>query len=155
MASRLAAVSEFAGALPFDLWDVVPAPLASVIPNVMWSRERLHRLALPVVAIPVDELRWQLELPWWRLGKRRFVVSPNEVRNAPQRYAQHWQRTLDADLRYPIDLLQRDRLIILDGLHRLLKADLQALAAVPAHIVSHAVFMADVVERLSDDATRS
>jgi hypothetical protein len=140
-------MNEFAGARPFDLWDLVPAALATVIPNVMWSRERLHRLALPTVEIAIDELRWQLALPWWRDGERRFAVSPDEVRRAPARYARQWQRTVAAEFEFPIHLLQRDRLIMLDGVHRLLKADVEARSTVAAHVVGHERFMADVVER--------
>jgi hypothetical protein len=147
---------EFEGAIPFDLWDIVPASLAAVLPNVMWSRDRLHRLALPVVELPVAELRWQLDLPWWRAGDRRFAVSPNQVRREPQLHAQQWRRTLDADLRFPIHLLQRvprdprdqrDPRVILDGVHRLLKADALGLLHVSAHVVSHATFTDQVVER--------
>jgi hypothetical protein len=137
---------DFHGAIPFDLWNIVPPSLAAVLPNVMWSRDRLHRLVLPVVTLPVSELRWQLELPWWRVD-RPFTVTPNQVRHEPRTYARHWQRTVDAELRFPIHLLQRDRLIVLDGVHRLLKADVQELQHVSAHVVSHALFMDHIVER--------
>ena len=140
--------SEFPGAIPFDLWNIVPPSLARILPNVMWNRERLHSLALPVVVLSVRELSWQLDLPWWRVDQRYFAVSPNQVRREPRTYARHWQRTLDADPRFPIHLLERERLIILDGVHRLLKTDVQGLEHVSAQVVSHALFADYIVERV-------
>jgi len=125
---------------PFDLWSKTPAVLQAVLPNTMWDRDRLHRLVLPVIELPIDELRWQLELPWWRVGERRFAVSPLQVRHDPEQYADQWRRTLAADLAYPIDLLQRDRLIVLDGVHRLLKADTLDLPMISAHVLDAARF---------------
>jgi hypothetical protein len=125
-------------ARPFDLWSLVPPSLQAVLPNVTWDRSRLRSLALPVREVPLAELRWQLDLPWWRDGDRYFAVSPNEVRQAPDRYAVQWRRVLDADLDVPIDLLARDRLVVLDGVHRLLKADVLGMRAITARVLDAA-----------------
>lgn len=112
------------GAKPFALWDIVPASLRGVLLNIRWDRDALFRMVLPVEEVPVAELRWQLALPWWRVGDRYFAVSPEEVRADPDRYAGHWQRTLAADLAYPIHVVATTPVLrILDGVHRLLKAD--------------------------------
>ena len=92
---------------PFDLWRKMPPVMQALLPNVMWDRQRLHELVLPVSELPVAGLRWMLDLPWWRVGERRFAVTPNQVRLSPDRYAPHWRRVLDADLDYPIHLLAR------------------------------------------------
>jgi len=141
-------MESFHNAKPFDLWQSVPSALRTVLPNVSWSRERLHALTLPTVELALDDLRWQLDLPWWRNGpaERHFSVAPNQVRADPERFAKHWQRTIDSDLRFPIHLLQRDRLTILDGVHRLLKADVQAMRTIPVHIVGLGLFVEGVVE---------
>ena len=131
--------------VPFDLWDRVPPALATVLPNVSWSRERLHSLALPVVTLRIDDVRWQLDLPWWRSANGPFTLTPNEVRRSPAAHAAQWKRTLDADLGYPIHLLQRDRLVVLDGVHRLLKADVNDLPSIAAHVVIEETFTAHVV----------
>ena len=60
---------------PFDLWPLVPPALQAVLPNVTWDRARLHALSFPVREVPLVELRWQLELPWWRDGERHFAVT--------------------------------------------------------------------------------
>jgi hypothetical protein len=125
---------------PFDLWRKMPPVMQALLPNAMWDRAKLHELALPVVELSVVELRWMLDLPWWRVGERRFAVTPNQVRYAPERYASHWRRMLDADLDYPIDLLQRERLIILDGVHRLLKADVLDMRTLACRVLDQAQF---------------
>jgi hypothetical protein len=130
---------------PFALWPKMPPVMQALLPNVTWDRARLHQLDVPIVELRVSKLRWQLDLPWWRVGERRFAVTPNEVRMDPERHAVHWRRTLDADLSYPIHLLQRDRLVILDGVHRLLKADILDMSSIAAHILDDARF-AEIVE---------
>ncbi len=112
-------------ASPFQRWDQIPPAMRGVLLNIRWDRDALFQLSLPVEEIPVGDLRWQLELPWWRDGDRHFAVTPTDVRADPVRYRAHWERTLAADLRYPIHLLATaPRLRILDGVHRLLKAEL-------------------------------
>jgi hypothetical protein len=125
---------------PADLWRKMPPVMQALLPNATWDRALLHELALPVVELAVAELRWMLDLPWWRVGERRFAVTPNQVRHAPERYASHWRRMLDADLDYPIDLLQRQRLIILDGVHRLLKADVLGMRTMACRVLDQAQF---------------
>lgn len=139
--------NEFPGCIPFDRWNLVPPSLASVLPNVMWNRDRLHRLVLPVIEFPIADLRWQLDLPWWGVDHRHFAVSPNQVRSEPGNHATQWRRVLEAELRFPIHLLERDRLILLDGVHRLLKADVLGMSHVSACVVSHCLFVEQIVER--------
>ena len=113
---------------------VVPPPLRGIILDFDWDRARLHALELPVEKLAVSELRWQLDLPWWRVEDRFFAVTPNQVRAEPARYAQHWQRTLAADLAFPIHVTETapDRWTILDGVHRLLKADITGAPSILA-----------------------
>ena len=59
---------EVSARTPFPLADVVPVCLRDVMLDVLWSHERLWALDLPVERVAVDELRWQLALPWWSLG---------------------------------------------------------------------------------------
>jgi hypothetical protein len=131
---------------PFDLWRKMPPVMQALLPNVMWDRARLHELVLPTTELRVADLRWMLDLPWWRVGERRFAVTPNQVRIDPERYAPHWRRMLDADLDYPIDLLQGTRLIILDGVHRLLKAEVLGMQTIAARVLDADAF-AQIVER--------
>lgn len=76
-----------------------------------------------------------------------FAVSPTGVRAEPATYAAQWRRTLAADLAFPIHLLDGERPIVLDGLHRLLKADVLGMQHVHAHLVSRELFGEHLVER--------
>ncbi|MDR0344396.1 MAG: hypothetical protein LBI49_15050 [Nocardiopsaceae bacterium] len=110
----------------FDLLDIVPAPLQGHILDFNWSHERLWALDLPARPMAVAQLRWLLSLPWWSYQRAHFVISPEQVRSDPSRYHEQYDRTMAADLSLPIHLLSHDNRVttILDGVHRLLKADL-------------------------------
>lgn len=111
------------GRKPFPLLHLLPDALRDVTLDFHWDLERLWRLDLPVTDVPVAELRWHLELPMWQFEGTHFAISPAEVAADPTRFHEQYARTMAADLRYPIHVLARpERLTILDGVHRLLKA---------------------------------
>ena len=90
-----------------ELYRLLPPELALYMPALAWEHERLWALDLPVEQMAIDELAWQLDLPWWRNRERFFAVRPREVEAAPDRHAGQYRRTLAADLAYPIDITQR------------------------------------------------
>ncbi|MGP5268791.1 hypothetical protein ACTXLV_17770, partial [Brachybacterium alimentarium] len=109
---------------PFPLLAERPASLDGVILDFHWDLERLHALSLPEREVSTSTLEWHLHLPFWAAGGRPFQVSPADVASEPSAHPEQWTRTLAADLRYPLDAYveAEGRLIILDGVHRLLKA---------------------------------
>jgi hypothetical protein len=117
---------------PFDLMDSVPAALDGLILDFEWSRERLWALDLPVRVMAIEELRWLLALPWWSHGGVHFAISPDQVRTDPGLYPVQYARTMAADLTLPLHVLVRlNRVVtVLDGVHRLLKADLAGMRLV-------------------------
>jgi hypothetical protein len=124
--------SEDGGAfLPFPLQELVPEELRGVLCEFVWDSDKLQRLQLPVEAATVDSLRWHLDLRYWRYDGQPFQVTPAQVKADPACYEEHYRRAMAADLGYPLDLLFRnDRWVILDGVHRLLKADVLGLSNV-------------------------
>jgi hypothetical protein len=114
------------GRKPFPLLDVVPAALHGLVLDFEWDRERLWQLVLPVETVPVGSLRWLLRLPLWSFGGEPFQVTPEGVQADPGRYHLHYARALAADLSFPLHVLACDgeTLTVLDGTHRLFKADL-------------------------------
>ena len=88
-----------------------------------------------------SELQFRhLDLPYWRDGGRPFQITPAQVKADPARYQEQYKRTMVADLAHPLDLLFRnDRWVILDGVHRLLKADVLGLSQVRVRPVSAAM----------------
>jgi hypothetical protein len=115
----------------------MPAALTDVLPLVPWRLDLLHALDLPVRQIPLDELSWQFALPLWQLDGVRFQITPYDVAADPARYSAHYERVMDSDLDYPIDLVEyRGRLVVLDGNHRLLKASFLRRSWIAAHVLS-------------------
>ena len=106
-----------------DVVPLVPLELGESLLGFEWDPERLWRLDLPVELMSVDELSWCLDLPLWRHDGRPFRVRPTEVIADPVRYPDEYRRTLEADLRYPLDITRRNgRWTVMDGVHRLAKA---------------------------------
>lgn len=89
-----------------------------------WSREDLWTLELPIRCAPLNDFAWHLHYPFWSSlpPEPRFDLKPIEVLHAPHRFAYHYKRMLEADTRYPLLVASfKDKLVILDGLHRLAK----------------------------------
>ena len=117
---------------PFPLLAALPPSLRGVVLDFEWSHEALWALDLPVVCVPLAALRRQLALPLWSHAGRPFAVTPAAVGAAPRLYRAHYARTLAADLAHPLDTLWRPGAppVVLDGVHRLLRAELLGRRAV-------------------------
>jgi hypothetical protein len=102
-----------------DVISLAPAELRPWLVDFEWSRDKLWALSLEEREVNVAELVWLLELPWWRgAGGRVFTVRPIDVTTGP-----HYERTAAAYLSRPLHAIERHgRLVLLDGIHRLLKA---------------------------------
>jgi hypothetical protein len=106
-----------------ELIAMMPAELREVFPPTSWQLDKLWALGLKVEPVEVADLVWMFELPLWQLDGERFKITPNQVAETPMNYRPHYQRVMDADLDFPINLVAyRGRLVVLDGVHRLLKA---------------------------------
>ncbi len=109
--------------LPFPLKDQVPASLKPYMFDYWWDTAKLHELDLPTETVQVGELLWHLDLPWWEHGGQVFGITPAQVRQEPKKYPEQHHRTMSADLRHPLTVRKAGgRIIIMDGIHRLLKA---------------------------------
>ena len=120
---------------PFPL--AVPPELAAYILDFHWDLELLHALDLPVVELSVADLAHHLDLPFWAYGGRPFRVTPRQVAADPVTYREQYERTVAADLRHPLDVVRRpdERITILDGVHRLLRAELEGRAVVEVRVL--------------------
>jgi hypothetical protein len=85
------------------------------------------------------DLEWQLDVPAWSHQGRPFRVKPTQVAADPSTYPEQYQRALGADLSRPLVVTQwKRKWTILDGLHRLLKARINALEEVTVQRLSRA-----------------
>lgn len=116
----------------------MPAELHDVILDFRWDIERLHALDLPTCTVAASDLAWHLDLPFWSVRGVPFQISPTEVAANPALHQKHWQRTLAAELRYPLDayLLWDGQIVVLDGIHRLLKASLMDRTDIPVRVLA-------------------
>lgn len=120
-----------------ELRPLLPPELRRwTLADVTWDQHTLWTIDVPTREIPVSELAWLLDLPWWRDGDRYFAVRPADVAAEPARHPAQHARTVAADLDHPlVGTTIEGRLVLLDGLHRLLKARLLGITAVRVRVV--------------------
>ena len=98
-----------------------------------WDIRKLWDADLPVVPIRVQELEWLLEKPFWKDDQKQLTVRPRDVEQNPERNPAHYDRAMAAYLSWPINVIfLRGRWVIMDGLHRLLKASLHGHTTIMA-----------------------
>jgi hypothetical protein len=124
-----------------DLVYVVPPELRPYLLEFEWDPRKLHALPLASEPAPTAALEWHLDLPWWRFEGRPFAIDPRSVMEDPERYPEQYARTLNADLRHPLDITRRaGRWVVMDGIHRLAKAMLLELEHVRVRKVPRSAF---------------
>ena len=135
---------------PHPLARSIPSELRGVMLEVAWNQSKLWSIRYEPDLVAVDDLRWHLELPWWSGDDGEwFRVRPADVMAAPARFPVHAARIDNADLAWPVHVLRRrDRWLVLDGIHRLAKAELAGVASISA-IRLHAADLAEVVTLLN------
>jgi hypothetical protein len=103
-----------------------------------WDEKKVWALELPTEELDTSELVWHFDIPFiWSKPNGFYGVKPSEVLNIPEQYPKEYQRTMDSDLAHPIDIMRwKGRWVILDGLHRLMKARVLGLDKVNVRKVS-------------------
>jgi len=94
-------------------------------------------LSTPASAVPLSELAWHLELPVWSARPKLslFDLAPATVLANPDVYTGDWDKILNADLAYPLELFRNGaRWVVLDGYHRLARAKLERVARIPVRL---------------------
>lgn len=103
----------------------IPTALRDWLLPVDWDRQRLWELDLTRRDLKLAELSWHFDLPWWRRDGLWFQVTPRQFLARPEAHPEHADRVTNADLSYQLHVVgRRDRWLILDGIHRLVKAEL-------------------------------
>lgn len=88
-----------------------------------WDNTLVWGLDIPVEVMNIDELVWHFDVPWLHTHSGRFDVTPTEIMQHPDTYREQYNRTMQSDLSYPIDIMfNKGHWLILDGLHRLMKS---------------------------------
>lgn len=92
--------------------------------DIYLDTSKLRDVSLEVEQICIDELTWCFDIPVWEKdGTDDWNLTPREVIEGKPDTSEHLRRVHDADLKYPILIIRhKDKWVILDGIHRLVKA---------------------------------
>jgi len=101
-----------------------------------WSEEKVWALDVPTEEIDIHELTWHFDIPFlWENGI--YNLKPQDVIDEPEKHKEEYKRMMKADLIHPIDIMQnKGRWLILDGLHRLIKASILNMQKVQVRKIS-------------------
>ena len=102
----------------------IPQIIKDVGFDFHWSEEKVWALEVPTEEINIGELTWHFDVPFlWENGV--YNLTPKEVIDNPNVHTGEYERTMKSDLIHPIDIMEnKGRWLILDGLHRLVKAQI-------------------------------
>lgn len=102
--------------------SLMPDELLEIAFNFDRDVRKIWELDLPTEDIPVADLAWHLEMPFFWQPDRPFSLKPQAVLDNPEQYQAWMERIMQVDISYPIDIIWwKDKWEILDGLHRFCK----------------------------------
>jgi len=102
-----------------------------------WDEEKVWALDVPVEEIDINELTWHFDIPFHWHGGEVYNLKSREIIDNPEKYKDEYKRTMNADLIHPIDIMEnKGQWLILDGLHRLMKAYIQGHKTVKVRKIS-------------------
>lgn len=101
-----------------------------------WDEKKVWALDAPATTMDINQLVWHFDIPFlWQ--KSAYDLTPRAVMENPGLYDKEYYRTMKADLIHPIDVMEnKGRMLILDGLHRLMKAFIQGQKQVSVRVIS-------------------
>lgn len=116
----------------------LPAIIKEVGFDFSWNERKVWELDVPTEEMPIYELTWHFDVPFiWSKPDGYYDVNPREVIEHPEQYPEEYERTMQSDTNYPIDVMYwRKRWLILDGLHRLMKQAIQGKPIVRVRKIS-------------------
>jgi hypothetical protein len=101
-----------------------------------WDNKKLWALKLPISWIDIKELEWHFDLPFLDEEGGHYNLKPRDVIDSPGEHQQEYYRTMQADMIHPIEVMDhKGRLVILDGLHRVMKAVINGETKIAVRIV--------------------
>lgn len=121
----------------FRLTKALPAIIEEVGFDFSWDEAKVWALDVPVEDMPIGELTWHFDIPFWSKPGGFYDLYPRDVIEYQEENKQEYNRTMKADTSHPIDVMfWRGRWLILDGLHRLVKQALEGRETVKVRKIS-------------------
>ncbi len=114
-----------------------PRVLTDVGLSMFVNTVKLRELPLPIVEVAIEQLIWHFDMPVWEKdGTDDWNLTPWEVIKKKEGTNVHQQRVEEADASYPMIITEyKSRFVILDGVHRLVKAYGDGQKTVKAKII--------------------
>lgn len=101
-----------------------------------WDEQDVWKLDYPTQEIVTEILEWHFDRPFWNWDSEWYVLKPIDVINNPNKFKSEYDRIMNSDISYPIDIMEnKGRLVILDGLHRLVKCKILGMDKVKVRII--------------------
>ncbi|MEK6847126.1 MAG: hypothetical protein AABY16_03080 [Nanoarchaeota archaeon] len=101
-----------------------------------WNEEKVWKLKIPTTEMSIEKLTWHFDIPFHWHEDGIYNLKSIDIINNPKKYKEEYERTMKADLKYPIDIMEnKGRWLILDGLHRLMKAYILKMKSVKVRII--------------------
>ncbi len=99
---------------------------------------KLRDLPLPVEQKKLEELTWCFDFPVWEKdGTDDWNLTPRQVIDKEPGTSEHMKKVEGSNLEYPIVIIfNKDRWVILDGIHRLVKSYLLKKPTIDVKILS-------------------
>ncbi len=114
-----------------------PRILTDVGLSMFVNTVKLRELPLPIVEVPIEQLIWHFDMPVWEKDRTNdWNLTPWEVIRKEVGSDVHQKRVKEANAIYPIVVTEyKNRLVILDGIHRLVKTYENGQKAIKAKII--------------------
>ena len=89
-----------------------------------WDIKKVWELDIMITEMDINNLVWLFEIPFWEKDDTDdYNLTPREVIDNKNGTRGHRTKIEKVDLLYPIDIMEnKGKWLILDGLHRLVKA---------------------------------
>lgn len=101
-----------------------------------WDEKKVWKLEIPETEMSIQELTWHFDISFLWEKEGAYNLTPREVMNDPGAHKGEYHRTMKADMKYPIDIMEnKGRWLILDGLHRLMKVAIFGEKSVKVRII--------------------
>lgn len=114
-----------------------PSILVDVGLNMFVDTVKLRKLPLPITDLDIEKLIWHFDMQVWsRDGTEDWNLSPRDVIEQIRGSLIHQKRVEIADPKFPILVAEyNSRFVILDGVHRLVKAYLNGNKSIKTKII--------------------
>ncbi len=118
-------------------FDTLPEIIKQVGFDFNWDSKKVWDLDVPTQTMDINELVWHFDIPFWEKdGTDDWNLTPWEVIHKKEGTTDHQRKVEEVDLKYPIDIMEnKGKYVILDGLHRLVKAYMLGQKEVEVRII--------------------